>query len=385
MRFGIDATGWNNQRGFGRFTRNVVARLVETDLDADYVLLVDRVTAREALPGRAKIRVLHTRLPPSEAARAGSSRGIEELIRAARTTRRDQLDAFLFPSLHTWFPFPGAPAVVGVHDTISEDLPELAFPRRRDRVLWRLKQRLALRSAHRVFTVSEAARAAVCGHLGLPSEAVSVVPEAPDPVFAPRAPEEIAVAREEIGAPSGYVLYAGGISPHKNVTGLVDAYAAVLQRMPDAPSLVLVGTLEGEMFASSAAEVRQRIARQGLDGRVLLPGFVPDETLARLYAGATVVVNPSLGEGFGLPAVEAAACGAPLVLSDLPAHRESLGDAAVYVRAGDTSALASTLERVLRDHELRRTLGLQATAAVAGKTWDAAGRSLAGLLREAAR
>jgi len=384
MRFGVDATGWNNRRGFGRFTRNAVRRLVETDLENDYVLLVDQLDG-ETFPARGALRMLGTRRPASETARAGSSRGIADILRSTRTTRRERFDAILFPSLHAWFPAPGAPAVIGIHDTISEDLPGLAFPRRRDRALWGVKQRLAVRSARRVFTVSEAARNAVHERLGLPSEAVAVVPEAPDLVFSPRPASEVAAALVEIGAPERYVLYAGGISPHKNVTGLVDAYAAMVPRIADAPSLVLVGALEGETFASTAVEVRERIARHGLDRRVLLPGFVTDETLARLYTGATVVVNPSLGEGFGLPAVEAAACGAALVLSDLPAHRESLGDAAIFVTAGDASALASALERVLGDQELRRSLGAQARERVAARTWDAAGVALAELLREAAR
>jgi glycosyltransferase involved in cell wall biosynthesis len=384
MRFGVDATGWNNRRGFGRFARNAVRRLVETDLENDYVLLVDQLDGG-AYPARAAYRLLGTRRPPGEAARAGSSRGIADVLRSTRTTRREGFDAILFPSLHTWFPVPRTPTVIGIHDTISKDLPGLAFPRRRDRALWGLKQRIAVRGARRVFTVSEAARDALHERLGLPRERVAVVPEAPDPVFSPRPPSEVAATQVEIGVPERYVLYAGGISPHKNVTGLVDAYAALVRRIADAPSLVLVGALEGETFASAAVDVRERIARHGLESRVVLPGFVTDETLARLYTGATVVVNPSLGEGFGLPAVEAGACGAALVLSDLPAHRESLGDAAIFVTAGDTDALVDALERVLGNEELRRSLGRRANERVSARTWDAAGAALAELLQEAAR
>lgn len=386
MRFGIDVTGWLNRRGFGRFTRNAVARLVELDGRAEYVLLADLGTAREAaLPERARARVVATREAPAEAAAEGSSRGIGDVLQFTRAARRERLDALLFPSLHTWFPAPGIRTVVGFHDTIADDLPELALPGRRERALWRAKQRLAVRSANRIFAVSEASRAAVSARFGLSPAAVTVVPEAPDPVFFVRPIEAVAEARREIGAPERYLLYAGGISPHKNLVGLVDAYAALVARVPDAPSLVLVGSLEGEIFASAASAVQERISSRGLDGRVLLPGFVSDETLARLYSGAMIAVNPSLGEGFGLPAVEAAACGAALVLSDLPAHRESVGDAALFVPPGDTAALAAALETVLGDEELRRRLAERAKRAVAGRTWDAAADALALLLREAAR
>src|SRR5262249_53189178 len=230
-----------------------------------------------------------------------------------------------------WFPSPGIANVVGVHDTIPDELPELAFPGRLDRWRWNAKERLAVRGARTVFAVSAASQRAVARKFGLAEGSIPVVPEAPDPVFAPRSLEEVDEARSAIGARGPYVLFAGGISPHKDVAGLVDAYADMRGRVEDPPTLVLAGALDDEVYASAAGDVRRRIADRGLNGHVLLPGFVTDEILARLYTGAALVVNPSLGEGFGLPAVEAAACGAPLVLSDLPAHRESLGDAAEYV------------------------------------------------------
>ena len=386
MRFGIDAAGWLNRRGFGRFTRNAVTRLVESDGEAEYVLLVDSDTAaRAALPSGARIRVVATSKPPAEAAAEGSYRRIADVWRFARAARTESLDAFLFPSLQTWFPVRGTAVVVGVHDTISDDLPELAFPSRRDRVLWQLKQRLAIRGADRLFAVSEASRSAVAARFGLPQESIAVVPEAPDPVFSPRAPEDVEEAAAGIGAPARYILFAGGISPHKNVTGLVRAYAALTARVADAPALVLAGSLEDEVYATAAESVRGHIAQLGLNGHVLLPGFVSDEVLARLYSGAALVVNPSLGEGFGLPAVEAAACGAPLVLSDLPAHRESLGDAALYVSPGDDVGLADALVRLLGDAQLRDDLATRARARVARLSWDDAATALGSLLREAAR
>ena len=386
MRFGIDASGWLNRRGFGRFTRNALTRLVESDVDTDYVLIVDSDTAaRATFPSRAQVRVVETSRPPAEAAAEGSRRSLADVRRFSRAARAESLDALLFPSLHTWFPARGVPTVVGIHDTIADDLPSLAFPSRRDRALWQLKQRLAVRGARRLFAVSESSREAVAWRFGLPAESIAVVPEAPDPLFSPRSVEHIAEALAAIGARERYILYAGGISPHKNVTGLVAAFADLVAREPDPPSLVLAGALEDEVYASASAGVRSRIAQLGLNGHVLLPGFVSDEALARLYSGAALVVNPSLGEGFGLPAVEAAACGAPLVLSDLPAHRESMGDAALYVPPGDNGALAQALSRILGDDPLREELGVRAQARVAALSWDASAAALGALLREAAR
>src|SRR5262249_640344 len=156
-----------------------------------------------------------------------------------------------------------------------------------------------------------------------------------------------------LGPQERYLLYVGGISPHKNIETLVDAFARL---PPPRPRLVLVGDLETETYASAVASVRQRIASRSVEREVLLPGFVPDERLAALYTGAAAVVNPSLAEGFGLPAVEAAACGAPVVLSDLPAHRESLGDDASFFSPRDPEQLARELDRLLTDEDARQAL-----------------------------
>ena len=213
------------------------------------------------------------------------------------------------------------------------------------------------------------------------------MPEAPDPLFSPRDEDEVGRARERVGVPlhARYFLYAGGISPHKNLETLLDAYSELRARRRDAPFLVLVGELESEIYVSAAATVRERIARHGLGAAVLLPGFVSDETLAALYTGAVAVVNPSLAEGFGLPAVEAAACGAALVLSDLPAHRETMDGAALFFPPRNTTALTSALARVAEEDGLRTALARSAAAAAKELNWDAAGDRLRELIREAAR
>lgn len=389
MRVGVDATSWTNRRGFGRFARNAVGKLVESDRQTDYVFYVDEQSADGAvLPAGAEARRVSLGTAPSEAAVAGSSRSLADLLRLTGAVRRDRLDAFLFPSVYTYFPVVGTPTVVGLHDTIVEHLPDLTVPSRRERVAAGLKHRIAVRRATRLFTVSEASRQAIAGHFGIAAERLRIVPEAPDPVFAPRTGDRLAAGLAEAGLEPGerYFLYAGGISPHKNVETLIEAYAVSSKRGTEgAPLLVLVGELESEAYLSSAASVRERIARHRLADSVRLPGFVSDETLACLYSGAIGVVIPSLAEGFGLPAVEAAACGAAVALSDLPPHRETLGRAALFFQPTDVEALAAILDRLGGDEALRSEVAAQARHAVSGLTWDAAAAELRTLIREAAR
>ena len=159
---GVDATCWLNRRGFGRFARNVVTRLVEREPQTRFVLYVDEATAAQAeLPEGAVERLVPLSETPTEAAAAGSSRRLRDLLRLTRAVRADRPDAFFFPSVYTYFPVPGVPAVVGVHDAIADELPELTLPTRRERLVWNAKEQLAIRTAAAVFTVSDASRQAL--------------------------------------------------------------------------------------------------------------------------------------------------------------------------------------------------------------------------------
>lgn len=384
MRVGVDATSWVNRRGYGRFARNVLRALVERDRTTVYLMYIDSTTVVHAdLPAQSKARTVNLQRPPSEAASASSSRSISDLLRMAFAVRRDRPDVFLFPSLYTYFPVIGTPTVVGIHDAIPTEFPELTVPGFRARLFSQVKERFALARATRLFTVSKAARRAIAAHTGVSEERLAIVPEAPDPVFRPMPPAAVQAARAAVGLHESepYLLYAGGISPHKNLETLIAAHARL--RAPR-PPLVIVGDLDREVYLSSAAAVRAQISALGLESDVRLPGFVSDETLAALYTGAEAVVIPSLAEGFGLPAVEAAACGAPLLLSDLPAHRETLGEAAVFFPPRSADRLAGELQRLLADQAGRREVALRCQRAVAGFSWNAAADVLGKLLRDAA-
>jgi glycosyltransferase involved in cell wall biosynthesis len=279
------------------------------------------------------------------------------------------------------------PSVVGLHDAIADELPDLALGGRRARVLWRAKQALAVRRAARLFTVSAASRSTLAQRLEIPPERLALVPEAPDPVFHPRSPVQIAAALAPLGLEYGqpFFLFAAGISPHKNVETLLEAHAKLSRRVDRCPKLLIAGELSPASYLSSAESVRARIAELKLEEHVITPGFVSDETLACLYCAATAAVVPSLAEGFGLPAVEAAACGAPGVLSDLAAHRESLADAALYFPALDADALARNLRRLVEDADLNRSLRDRGREAVATLSWDVSASRLAEVIAGAAR
>ncbi|HYM23662.1 MAG TPA: glycosyltransferase family 1 protein [Vicinamibacterales bacterium] len=389
LRVGVDATSWISPRGFGRFMRNAVGRLVELDRDATYTFFIDEASAESArLPANVDVRRVPLSGSPTRAAAAGSTRSARDLLGLTLAVRREHLDVFLFPSLYTWFPVIGTPTIVGVHDTMMHDIPHLTVPSWRDRIAANIKHRAGMRLARTLFTVSEFSRRAITARFGIRAERLYLVPEAPDPVFAPRTGTALdaGLAAAGLRRSDRFFLFFGGISPHKNIEALLDAYAALRQDRGDTvPLLVLVGELETSAYASAAASVRQRIAAHGLGSSVRLPGYVTDETLACLCTAATAVVLPSLAEGFGLPAVEAAACGAPLALSELEAHRETMGEAALYFDPKDVGALARVLARLDADEPLCRRLSADARAAVRARTWDTAAAALATIVARTAR
>jgi len=382
LRVGVDATSWFNRRGFGRFTRNAIGRLVELDAATTYVLWVDHATAAtDGLPDGIECAHVSIGAP----VHGGGARSPRDVLRLARSARGRRLDAFLFPSVYTYFPVIGVPKVVGLHDTIADDLPKLTLPGRRDRAMWRAKESFALRTASVPFTVSETSRSALSRRFGLDPGRIAVVPEAPAAIFGPREKAAMAPALAQLGVePGGFLLYAGGISPHKDIETLVEAYARLQRETSGVPPLVIAGDLHADPYLSAAAGILERIRALGLEEAVRLPGFVTDEVLACLYGGATAVVLTSLAEGFGLPAVEAAACAAPVVLSDIGAHREALGEAGVYFPAGDAAALVAELKRLLADSGLRERLGDVARRRVEGLSWEDTALRLKELVERAA-
>jgi alpha-1,3-rhamnosyl/mannosyltransferase len=216
------------------------------------------------------------------------------------------------------------PQVVTVHDVIplkrrSEYL--------RTGMRFRLRY-LAVSRAQRVVVPTQAVAADVEELLGVDAQRLAVVPEAPAAAFAPRSPEAVASVRARHGLPEDYLLWVGGLR-HPDPRKRVAALAAAPRELP----LVLVGR--------TAAWARE------LPG-VILTGEIDDEDLAALYTGARALVFPSDDEGFGLPPVEALACGTPVVASDVPVLREVLSDRATFVDAADVPELVAAAQHATR-------------------------------------
>jgi glycosyltransferase involved in cell wall biosynthesis len=218
-------------------------------------------------------------------------------------------------------------------------------------------------------TVSETSKQFLKRRFKLEDDRLRVVGEAPDPIFHPTPGDpraEAVLARYGVPTSGRFLLYVGGLSPHKNLPRLIEGFA---RSAPADVSLVLVGDLN-DVFHTHVPEIRRAIADHGLGGRVVLTGFVPDEDLVFLYGRAYALAFPSLLEGFGLPAVEAMACGTPVVASRAGSLPEVVGDAGLFFDPLDVDAIGRALGDILGDPSRRDLLADAALRRSARLDWD---------------
>jgi alpha-1,3-rhamnosyl/mannosyltransferase len=378
LRVGIDATCLAAGRGYGRFARELLPELLRQDAETDYVLFADHsaADALASLPGRRVL--LETSQAQAHAASARGSRRLRDMWRMGRAVAQTPLDVLYFPSVYTFFPVPGpTPVAVAIHDTIPERYGEIVFPTRWNRALWNLKVKLALRRSRGLLTVSEWSRQRIADHFAVAPDEIHVTPEAPARVFTPPpSPAEKGAWFEAQGLPKDtrYFLFVGGFNPHKNLELLIDAFASVAAARSDL-QLVFVGDVDGDVFHTDVGSLRERIDAHGLHDRVTWAGYVADETLRHLYAGALALVLPSLEEGFGLPAVEAAACGTASIATRNSPLPQILAGGGVFFDPRDGAALAEQLAAFADEPQRVLALGDRARERAALLTWDKTARA----------
>ena len=250
------------------------------------------------------------------------------------------------------------PFVVTVHD-----LSYLVYPgafSRRVRTMLTTLVPMSIRRAARVIAVSEHTKRDVIRFYGLAPEKIAVTPLAPGPAFA-----EIDRAGAEPLPPrvkEPFLLAVGNLEPRKNLDRLLDAFFVIARQGFDG-QLVLVGK------GSGAESIATRARQHGLESRVVLSGFVSERELVVLYNRAKLFVYPSLYEGFGLPPIEAMACGCPVVASNTSVMPETLGDAAILVDPESVGDIAHAMAAVLETDDLARTLKQKGVARARSFTW----------------
>lgn len=236
---------------------------------------------------------------------------------------------------------------------------------------WRYRWHLpyALRCADAIVTVSQCSRSDLIKYLHLDPAKVIVTPEGIDQRFTPVTEErKLRTVKERYGVRSPFLLYVGALNARKNIVRLLEAFTMLRSNHPDL-SLVLGGKRQWGI-----SEIDQAWQRLDLDGKVTFTGYLDDSDLPALYSAAEAFVFPSLYEGFGLPPLEAMACGAPVVTSNVSSLPEIVGDAAILVDPLDVADLVRALDRVLLDEPLRQSLRTRGFERASQFSWDETAR-----------
>lgn len=257
----------------------------------------------------------------------------------------------------------GCATVVTIHDLSLFLHPET----HEKRLVRRARRRMPLmaRTASMIITPSESVRREVCDHFHISPEKVVAIPEAARPFFKPVEARQAAPVLRQFGLEEGFILFVGTIEPRKNLMTLVRAFEELVRATALRPQLVIAGRkgwLTDELFSY----VEGMSARE----RVRFLGYVPEDALGALYSSCGVSVYPSLYEGFGLPTLEAMACGAPVITTRTQALQETVGDAARLVDPHDAHALARAMAELLSDERARRELASEGLRRAAQFSWE---------------
>jgi len=375
IHVGVDATTWSNDRGFGRFTRELLKALVARSTGFRYTLLFDQ-PPQDILPEGVEIICASTKRSLNESAVGTRSRSITYLWKVGRAARKASFDVFFFPAVYSYFPILArVPCVVCYHDATAERLPELLFPTKLNHRLWQAKTALARLQTTRAMTVSQASANDLRNTLRFPQQRIDVVTEAADPIFRViDDPTVFAKARARYAVPPNVdlLLNVGGMNRHKNVLGLLKAMLKVIAERPNT-HLAIVGSTSGNGFWDNVPELQNFVeTHPPLKQRVHFTGRVSDGDLVELLNGAAALVFPSFWEGFGLPAVEAMSCGVPVLASDRGSLPEVVANAGLFFDPENQPAIAECMLRFLGDVQLRGRLAEVALTRAKTFTWKRA-------------
>lgn len=375
----------HGRAGLGRYAASLTRALVDSSSlqegarvgrraeGSPYALFYNRERGVEPLEGLEH-------LPASAVALGYKPWRMLVLMAQAARLGFDRLlpDAELFHATeHLLLPLRLVPTVLTVHDLIFQHLP------RHHKLLNRVYLNSALplfcRRATHLIAISECTRRDLMEAYDVPGEKITVVHEAADPAFQPQPRERVAAVRRRYGLPERYLLFVGTIEPRKNLTPLLHAFE-LLHKEGLSDALVVVGK-RGWLYDAFFAELERSPARQA----VILPGYVPDEDLPAVYVGAQALAFPSLYEGFGLPVLEAMACGTPVACSQTSSLPEVADDAAVTFDPISEDDIVGVLRRLLVEPGLRRELRERGLERAAQFSWDRAAAETEAVYRRVLR
>jgi glycosyltransferase involved in cell wall biosynthesis len=356
VRIAIDASTISTQGGPRTYVLGLLEALLKFDQENEYTIFYNDQSHLGRFPGAQEI-VLPGKKPLARLWR--------EHLLLPSACRRERIDLLHCPKSAIPFRSP-CPVVVTLHDLIPLKNPETE--KLAARLYWHLQIPIAARRSDFIITVSEHARREIIADFNVAAERIRAIMLGFDPAMGgkrDRSTTQKILAKHNL--PDDYILYVGTIQPRKNLATLIEAFH-LLKRDRDVPhKLVIVGR-KGWLYD----QLFTRIHKLGLDDEILFTGFVPDEELPSIYDRACVFVYLSLFEGFGLPPLEAMACGVPVITSNTTSLPEVVGDAGITLPPTDVSRVHEALRLVLGDEALRKTMRHTGLKRAQMFSWEAA-------------
>ncbi len=356
-RIGIDArlTAYRTG-GIAEYTRALVRELAALDAETRYLILHARRAAESLTPAPNFQRV--TTWTPCHHRFERPALAVE--------TARLRLDLLHSPDFIPPFRLPLLGAhrhVITIHDLNFLHYPQFQTP---DSLRYYAGYiHAAVKQADHILADSEATKADICAMLNVPSNRITVHLLGVDPGFRPLSASETNDSRSRLGLPGSFILFVGTFEPRKNLAGLLNAYAGLVARTSDSPPLLIAGK-RGWLYES----IFDQVKALGLTNRVIWREDIADDDRVRLYNCASVLVLPSFYEGFGLPPLEAMACGAPVVVSDRSSLPEVVGNVGIYIDPDRPDSIADGIYRALTDSAWREQAIRTGIERAATFTWQ---------------
>ena len=343
-KIGIDARFFTSKAtGIGRHVYELVQGLARIDTENEYIIFLK--------PEEYEIFELPGQNFKKEKTDA-KHYSFAEQWNLLRQLNAHQFDLMVFPHFNAPI-FYNRPFVVTIHDLTLHLFPGKKKADRVSRLAYKFVIHQVTKKAKHCFAVSENTKRDMMKYLNTPEQKITVTYNGVTQSFAPvREVEVLHAFRSKYNLPEKYFLYTGVSRSHKNIVGLLQAYALFLKNNPDADiSFVLAGPID-----KTYSEVPETIKALNLEDKVIRPGFFPEEDFAKLFSASVGYVFPTFYEGFGIPPLEAMQCGVPVATSNTSSLPEACGEAAIYFDPYDIQDMARALEQLAFDENLRRVL-----------------------------
>ncbi|AQR93263.1 MULTISPECIES: glycosyltransferase family 4 protein [Clostridium] len=343
MKIGIDgrAAKWYHGTGIGTYTNQLIKSLSKVDCDNNYLIFIPQCDSIDNLQSNFKMELVES----------APSKSFWDDINVPNILNNADIELYHVPQNGVGLSDNiQCKKVITLHDIIPLKMPETVS----DRYLKIFNDELPkiLDSCDGIITVSNFSKADIANEFKFPADKIYVTPLAAEDIYRPMSKcQSKSIITQKYGIQEDFILYVGGFSPRKNILGLIEAYSALPNKLKETFKLVITGRK-----GPSYSKYKNRAEELHISNNVVFTDFIPIEDMPLFYNATEVLVYPSFYEGFGLPPIEAMACGTPVIASNVTSLPEVCYESALFIDPNDIDALSYDIERVLSNSLLKLTM-----------------------------